>query len=133
MPQGVIEYPYPPFHLVSEFDKNSSDLDIQRILFASCAKVHSHVIVLGRTTSRNVWVAVRCAVGNGGRWSAPRFIFLHFDTNWAIRALQPVPNIAGGCIAGGCNVVVINVSSEISEPVYRFFSHFFKTDYAFVR
>ena len=75
---------------------------------ASHAIAHTHVIVLGRTTSRDVWVVVRCAVGEGRRWSAPRSIFLCFDADWAIRAFQPVPSIAGGCIAGGCIVVVIS-------------------------
>jgi hypothetical protein len=54
---------------------------------ASCASraiAHTHVVVLGRTTSRDVWAVVRCAVGEGQRWSAPRSIFLYLDTHWAI-------------------------------------------------
>ena len=48
--------------------------------FASRANAHTHVIILGRTTSRDVWVGVRCAVGEGERWSAARSIFLYFVT-----------------------------------------------------
>jgi len=57
-------------------------------VFASRADTSTHVIVLGRTTSRDVWVAVRCAVGEGGTWSAPRSIFLYFDTHWATHVYE---------------------------------------------
>ena len=47
--------------------------------FASRADTCTHVIVLGRTTSRDVWVVVRCTVGEGERWSAKRSIILYLS------------------------------------------------------
>ena len=35
--------------------------------FTSRVDTCTHVIVLGRTTSRDVWVVVRCTVGEGER------------------------------------------------------------------
>ena len=45
-------------------------------VFASRANARTHVIVLGR----DVWVVVRCAVGEGKRGSAARSLFLYFVT-----------------------------------------------------
>ena len=59
---------------------------------------HTHVIVRGRTTSRDVWVVVRCAVGEG------RAPFLRLDLRPQV-AVGLQGCIAGGCIAGGCIVV----------------------------
>ena len=56
-------------------------------------------------TGPDVWVVVRCAVGEGKRWSAPRSVFLYLVTpRMCERALQPVSSIAGSCIAGGCKL-----------------------------
>ena len=49
------------------------------------------VPVLERTTSRDVRVGVRFAVGEGGRWSAERLIFLYFDTSWALELYNRFP------------------------------------------
>ena len=60
------------------------------------AIAHTHVIVVERTTSRDVWVVVRCAVGEGKIWSAERSIFLYLETHWAIELYNQVRVPVGG-------------------------------------
>ena len=80
-------------------------------VFASRADTSTNVIVLGQTTSRDVWGGCTLRCRRGRKMERSALLLSTFDTHWALQALQPVPSIAGGCI--------VNTFSEIKSPACR--------------